>query len=58
MVSTRKSDLKNHLSAKRPTWSHPVIARPTHSLISGINPARETSSALKTEKLEVVETQY
>jgi hypothetical protein len=30
MLSGKKSDLKNHLSAKHPTWAHKVIAKPTH----------------------------
>jgi hypothetical protein len=58
MVSTRKSDIKNHLSAKRPTWSHKIIAPPTHNLTPPINPEREAASAFKNEELLVVETQY
>ena len=26
MILGKKSDVKNHLSAKRPTWSHKVMA--------------------------------
>ena len=30
MLSGKKSDLKNHLSAKHPTWAHKVMAKPAH----------------------------
>jgi hypothetical protein len=30
MIFGKKSDLKNHLSVKRPTWSHKVTARGAH----------------------------
>jgi hypothetical protein len=30
MLFGKKSDLKNHLSAKHPTWAHKVVARPAH----------------------------
>jgi hypothetical protein len=32
MIFGKKSDLKNHLSAKRPTWSHKVVAHSAHEL--------------------------
>jgi hypothetical protein len=32
MIFGHKSDLKNHLSAKKPTFSHKVVARPTHGV--------------------------
>jgi hypothetical protein len=28
MIFGHKSDLKNHLSAKHPTWAHKVMAKP------------------------------
>jgi hypothetical protein len=30
MIFGKKSDLKNHLSGKRPTWSHKVMAHGAH----------------------------
>jgi hypothetical protein len=31
MLFGKKSDLKNHLSSKHPTWAHKVVAKPTHN---------------------------
>jgi len=33
MLSAKKSDLKNHLSAKHPTFTHKVMARGAHGQI-------------------------
>jgi hypothetical protein len=30
MIFGKKSDLKSHLSVKRPTWSHKVVAHSAH----------------------------
>jgi hypothetical protein len=36
MLSGKKSDLKNHLSAKHPTWSHKVMAHGAHEQTGGM----------------------
>jgi hypothetical protein len=30
MIFGKKTDLKNHLSVKRPTWAHKVMVRSEH----------------------------
>jgi hypothetical protein len=43
MLVAKKSDLKNHLSAKHTTFSHKVIAKPTHDKAYETDLQRTTS---------------
>jgi len=42
MIFGKKSDLKNHLSAKHPTVSHKVMARASHDHTFETNIQRES----------------
>ena len=43
MLTTRKSDLKNHLSAKHSTYAHKVIAKPIHAQAATTDPPKTMS---------------
>jgi hypothetical protein len=45
MIFGKKSDLKNHLSLKHPTFTHKVIARVGHDQTSETDTEKETSPA-------------
>jgi hypothetical protein len=42
MIFGKKSDLKNHLSVKKPTWSHKVMARSAHEQNLEMEPQEES----------------
>jgi hypothetical protein len=62
MIFGKKSDLKNHLSAKRPTFSHKVMARGAHEQNMEMErqekspPQRDPSP--KTEVSEPIQPRY
>lgn len=60
MIFGHKSDLKNHISAKKPTFSHKVVARPTHGVTMETKPKEERlpeeDHPPKWEVRELVET--
>jgi hypothetical protein len=43
MLFTKKSDLKNHLSAKHSTFVHKVIAKPIHAQPAATDPQKTMS---------------
>jgi hypothetical protein len=45
MIFGRKSDLKSHLSLKRPTWSHKVTAQTIHE--QNLETKRQEASPLE-----------
>jgi hypothetical protein len=62
MFSGKKSDLKNHLSAKHPTWAHKVMARRTHEQTGGIEchqePLPERDPPLRAERSQPIPIRY
>ena len=43
MLFTKKSDLRNHLSAKHSTFVHKVIAKPIHAQPAATDPQKTMS---------------
>jgi hypothetical protein len=62
MIFGKKSDLKNHLSVKKPTWSHKVIARSAHEQNLEIEgreePPPERDPPPKAERWEPIPPRY
>ena len=62
MLVAKKSDLKNHLSAKHTTFSHKVIAKPTHDQAYETDHQKtsppEGGPPPKATESEVAETRY
>jgi hypothetical protein len=62
MIFGKKSDLKNHLSAKKPTWAHKVMAHSAHE--QSLEMARQEESPPerdpppKAERSEPIEPRY
>jgi hypothetical protein len=62
MLFGKKSDLKNHLSAKRPTWSHKVTGHSTHEQNLEMERLEESpperDPAPKAERSEPIQPRY
>ncbi len=62
MIFGKKPDLKNHLSVKRPTWAHKVVARGPHEQNSATEPqgepTPENERTPKVERPESDQTRY
>lgn len=43
MLITKKTGLKNHLSAKHTTYAHKVVAKPIHAQAAATDPPRTMS---------------
>ena len=62
MIFGKKSDLKNHLSVKKPTWSHKVMAHGPHE--QNLEMERQEESPperdrpLKVERPEPIQPRY
>ena len=42
MIFGKKSDLKSHLSVKRPTWAHKVVVHGEHEINPQTEPQEES----------------
>jgi len=62
MIFGKKSDLKNHLSMKKPSWTHHVVARNPHEEILESQRQEESaptaSSTPKAEGSEPIQPRY
>jgi hypothetical protein len=62
MIFGKKSDLKNHLSVKKPTWSHKVMARSAHEqnleMEGGEESPPERDPPPKAERSEPMQARY
>jgi hypothetical protein len=62
MILGKKSDVKNHLSGKKPTWSHKVMAHSAHEQNLEMERREEsppaTDSPPKAERLEPICPRY
>jgi hypothetical protein len=62
MIFGKKSDLKNHLSVKRPTWAHKVTGHSSHEQNLDMErqeePPPERDPSLKTERSEPIQPRY
>ena len=60
MLSGKKSDLKKHLSLKKPSWTHHVVAQNTHEQSLEMDrqqePRRDRETAPDAERAERIET--
>jgi hypothetical protein len=60
MIFGKNSDLKNHLSAKKPTWTHKVMVRSPHEQSSEMARKEESPSErdppLRAERSESIES--
>jgi hypothetical protein len=61
MLSGKKSDLKNHLSTKHPTWSHKIMVHGAHEQNSEMGRHDESPPERvppKIERLEPIQPRY
>jgi hypothetical protein len=62
MIFGKKSDLKNHLSLKKPTWAHKVVAHSVHEqnleMERQEESLQERDPPLKAERSEPIRPRY